>query len=125
MILAIKTGGSDYASIGQLLGVILLFLFVLALAYLAARLTGTFQSNIINKKSNIRVIEIYRVSNNKVIEIVKIGEKYFALGVGKDEINLISEIPSDEIKDNPASLEPLNFKEILEKVKREKNDNEK
>ena len=111
-------------SIAQLICVILLFFFVLFLAYMAARIAGSYQSNVMNKKSNIRVIEVYRLSNNKLIEIVKIGEKYLAIAVGKDEVTLLTELDVDEIVMHEASIEPINFKRILDKMKNEKQDKE-
>lgn len=111
---------SSLESIGQLICVFLLFLFVLFLAYLAARISGSFQSNVLNKKSNIRVIEVFRLSNNKLIEIVQIGEGFYALGVGKDEVSLITELDAAEIKIPEATLEPINFKNVLEKMRNDK-----
>ena len=114
---------SSLKSVGQLICVILLFIFVLFLAYLAARIAGSFQSGVVNKRSNIKVIEIFRISNNKVIEIIKIGEKYLALAVCKDNITVLTELSADEIKEQVATLDPINFKSILEKIKNEKHDN--
>lgn len=113
---------SSLKSIGELICVIVLFLFVLFLAYLAARIAGSFQSGIVNKRSNIKVIEVFRLSNNKVIEIVKIGEKYLALAVCKESVTVLTELLADEIKEQEAALEPINFKDILEKIKHEKQD---
>lgn len=113
---------SGVRNIVQLICVILLFFFVLFLAHMAARIAGSYQSNVMNKKSNIRVIEVYRISNNKMIEIVKIGERYLALAVGKDEVSLLTELDADEIVMHETSLEPINFKRILDKMKNEKQD---
>lgn len=112
---------SSLESIGQLICVILLFLLVLFLAYLAARITGSFQSNMMNKHSNIKVIEVFRLSNNKLIEIVRIGEHYYALAVGKDNVSLIAQLDKDEIIQPDVTLEPINFKNILDKMRNEKN----
>lgn len=120
MILIQSTSGLERA--GELICVVLLFLFVVFLAYLAARITGSYQSNIINKRSNIRVIEVFRLSNNKLIEIVKIGEHYYALAVCKDTVVMLSELDASEIKEPQASLEPIQFKAILDKIKHEKQD---
>lgn len=111
---------SSLESIGQLICVILLFLFVLFLSYVAARISGSFQANNLNKNNNIKVIEVYRLSNTKLIEIIQIGEHYYALAVGKDEINLITRLEDDEVKLHDTTLEPLNFKKILEKMRNEK-----
>lgn len=111
---------SSLKSIGQLICVVLLFLFVLFLAYAAARIAGSFQSNIMNKRSNIQVIEVFRLSNNKVIEIIKIGDHYLALAVCKDNVTVLSELDESEIKEQEASLKPINFNNILDKIKNEK-----
>lgn len=111
---------SGLESIGQLICLILLFLFVLFLAYMAARISGSFQSNILNKHSNVKVIEIFRISNNKVIEIIKIGEQYLVLSVCKDNITLLTRLEASEVKEQETSLEPISFKNILDKMRSEK-----
>lgn len=106
--------------IAETIILVLIFLFVLFLAYIAARITGSFQSNVINKRSNVKVIEVFRLSNNKVIEIVKIGNQYLALAVCKDTVTLLCELDESEIKEQEATLEPINFKNVLDKIKNEK-----
>ena len=113
---------SDIQMAGRLIVLVLVFVFVLFLAYLAARISGSFQSNVINKNSNITVIEIFRISANKTIEIVKIGEHYLALAVSKDNVELLAELDENEIKEQERTLEPIDFKKILDKMK---NDNKK
>lgn len=118
MILAHDT--SSLESVGQLICLILLFLFVLFLAYVAARLTGSFQSNVLNKRSNVKVIEVFRLSNNKVIEIVKIGNQYLALAICKDNVTMLTKLDEAEIKEQETTMEPINFKNILDKIRNEK-----
>ena len=120
MFLTHATNTSALESIGQLICLILLFLFVLFLAYMAARISGSFQSNVLNKHSNIKVIEVFRISNNKVIEIVKVGEEYLVLAVCKDNISLLTKLDETQIKEPETSLEPINFKNILDKMRSEK-----
>ena len=112
-------------SIGQLFILIVLFLFVLFLAYVAARVAGSFQSNTINKKSNVKVIEVFHLSNNKYIEIVKIGEHYLALAICKDTVTLLTELDESEVREHEKTMEPINFKCILDKMKNERQDREK
>lgn len=111
---------TNLKSIGQLICVVLLFFFVLFLSYFVARVVGGFQSNTLNKKSNIKVIEVFRIANNKVIEIVRVGNRYLVLGVCKDTITVLSELDESEIKEQEVTLKPIDFKEILEKMKNEK-----
>lgn len=117
MILVQSTSGLK--SIGQLICVVVLFIFVLFLAYFAARIAGSFQSNVMNRHSNIQVIEVFRLSNNKVIEIIKIGNRYLALAVCKDNVTVLSELDESEIREQETALKPINFNNILDKIKNE------
>lgn len=107
----------------QLISVFLLFLFVLFLAYLAARISGSLQANSWQKNRNIKVIEVFRLTNNKLIEIVQIGQKYYALAVGKDEVHVICQMDEEEVVTYNSNVQPVDFKTILEKMK--KNDKQK
>lgn len=118
------SGVSTLSSIGQIICVLLIFIFVLFLAYVAARVAGSFQANGFNKGSNIKVIEVYRLSNSKLIEIVKIGDQYLALAVCKDTVTVLTTLTEDEIVKHESSLQPIDFKNILEKMKNEKNNKE-
>ncbi|MBO5237446.1 MAG: flagellar biosynthetic protein FliO [Lachnospiraceae bacterium] len=108
----------------QLFVVLIMFLFVLALAYLAARFAGRFQSNI-QSRSNVRTIETARIGNNKYIQIVKIGSRYFAIGVGKDDVTFLTELKEEEL-----NLDALNnntkgsFKDILSQLQKKKDEND-
>jgi len=63
----------------------------------------------------------------------KIGEKYFALGIGKEEIHVIAELKKDDLKlpdqmvDATVEKTPkMSFKEVLANMKgNAKDDNEK
>ena len=116
---------SDIQMIGRFICLFLLFAFVLFLAYIAARITGSFQSNVMNKQSNIRVIEVFRVSANKTIEIIRVGERYLAIAVCKDNVTLLTELDSSELILQEKTLEPLDFSQILEKMKHGKIDKQK
>ncbi len=111
-------------SIGQLIILIILFLFVLFLAYMAARITGSFQSNAINKNSNVKVIEVFHLSNNKYIEIVKVGGHYLALAICKDTVTLLTELDESEVREHEKTMDPINFKSILDKMRNERQDKE-
>lgn len=112
------SGGTG--SVLNILSLILIFLLVLALAYFASKLAAKYQSNVLNNRSNIRIIESFRLGGNKFIAIAKIGESYYAIGLGKDEITFIDKINPDELKsfDSASNADnKLNFKEILSQVK--------
>ena len=84
--LKISSGTID--SIAQLISMILIFIFVLALTYFTTRFVGSYQKNKM-AGSNVNVLETFRISNNKYIQIIKIGKKYFAIAVCKDTITYL------------------------------------
>ena len=57
---------SKWDSFFQLIGVLLIFLFVLAITYVTTRWIGQYQQGMMQNK-NIQVVETFRVSNNKFI----------------------------------------------------------
>ncbi len=108
----------------QLLVVLIMFLFVLGMAYLAARLTGRFQSNI-QSRSNVKIIETTRIGNNKYIQIVKIGSRYAAIGVGKDDITFLTELKEEELNlDALGNNAKGSFKDILSQLQKKKDEND-
>lgn len=120
----VSGGVSSFLSI---LSLILIFLLVLVLAYFTSKLAAKYQSNVLNHKSNIRIIESFRLGNNRFISIAKIGESYYALGLGKEEITLIDKLNPEELKileEAETTDKRLNFKEILSQIKnKDSNDN--
>ncbi len=118
MLLAI-TGSSALESGIQLLGVVLIFVFVLAATYFTTKWIANYQRTT-TKNRNIRIIETCRLTSNKYIQIVQVGEKYLAIAVAKDQITVLAELSEDEIIDFSAEYENNqkdSFSKILEKVK--------
>ena len=64
-------------SIVQLLTVLLIFIFVLALTYFTTKLTAGFQKGRY-QSANVEIIETLRIAPTKYIQIVRIGEKYYS-----------------------------------------------
>ena len=110
---------SDRAeSFTQFLTVILVFVLVLAITYLTTRFVGNYQkARSVNR--NFEVIETYRITNGKYLQIVKIGEKYVVIGIGKDNVTSICELSADDIKPAPESpgLGVDAFKSLLDKAR--------
>ena len=112
-------------SLFQLLFAIFVFIGVLALtAFVTKWIAGYQKMQGLNR--NLEVIEAIRLANNKYIQIIRAGEdKYFVIGVGKDEITKLGELSSSQLKEIEQAdslMQPqLDFKSILEKLsKKEK-----
>ncbi len=120
MKFALFTGIAWLDNMLELIVFLLIFGFVIFLAYWTARFVGTYQSNVLNERSNIRIIETYRIANNKYIQIAKISNKYVALGICKDTITVLTELKEEDIIDVSAiPMKKLDFKDILAKVRKD------
>lgn len=112
---------SGWDSFFQLIGVLLIFLFVLAITYFTTKWIAGYQKGTMSNR-NIKVIESFRVNNNKLIQIIQVGEKYLAISVCKDSINVLTELTKEQLTWLPAEDETTvakapNFQEILGKLK--------
>ena len=116
---------SRWEAFAQLLTLLVVFIFVLALTYFATRWAGNMQKTKMAGR-NIQILETMRVSNTKYIQIIKIGSKCFAVAVCKDTITYLSEINEQELTYSSESktINTDGFKAILEKFKKDKPDNE-
>ena len=111
-----------FDSIGQLLTVILIFIFVLALTYFATKLTAGLQKGRL-AGSNVEVLETFRIAPTKYIQVIRIGGKYFSYVVCKDTVTLLGELTDDDISNlDKAETSPainLNFKDIFDKFRKQ------
>lgn len=104
----------------QLIMLVIVFFVIMIVAYFVTRWIGSM-SNIEGNHKNIRVIEGCRVGQNKFVQIVKVGSRYFVLGIGKDEISCIGEVKEEEIMISEDTIKPLpDFNQIFTKIKEKK-----
>lgn len=104
------------SGIGQLITVLLIFVFVLVITAVTTRWIANFQKTKA-PNSNIEVIESTRIAQNKLVEIVRIGDKYFAIALGKDTVTLISELEGDSLKFSEEKAVNMTFREFLNRAK--------
>lgn len=105
------------SSIGQFIIAVVVLVFVVVLCYFTTRFIANYQKGIAGK-GNIEILEVKGLGNNKYIEIVRIGDEYFALGVGKDNITLISKVDRAALKyEQPQKKTKESFSQLLDKLK--------
>ena len=114
---------SSFSSFLQLIGVLLIFIFVLGATYFATRLIAGYQKGQSFNK-NLKVIETLKITPNKFIQIIEAGEEYLVIAIGKDEVRLLTKLTGEQLKEAPseeysAKMTADGFKEILEKVKKQ------
>ena len=111
---------SDRAeSFTQFLTVILVFVLVLGLTYLTTWFVGNYQkTKSVNR--NFEVIETYKITNGKYLQIVRVGGKYVVIGIGKDNVTSICELSADDITEPPEQVvtQPYEaFKAVFDKAR--------
>lgn len=115
MLLSMTSNRSD--SIAQLITAIFIFVFVLVLAYFTTRFTAGFQKSQM-AGSNVEIVETCRLAQNKYIQIVRIGTRYYSIAVCKDSVTMLGELDKDDITIPETGLgTAVSFKEILDKAK--------
>lgn len=120
---------SALGSFLQLIGVLIIFIVVLFITFYTTKWIGNYQkTNLVNK--NLQIVESIRVGNNKFIAIVKAGEVYLVVAVGKDEVTLLTQLTEEQLSEIPdfsamqnkfpmdGKAAQENFHEILECMKK-------
>lgn len=106
----------------QLIGVLLIFIAVLAVTYLTTRWMGQYQKGK-NLNKNLRLVETIAVGNNTFVSILEAGKRYFVVAIAKEKTTLIAELTKEELKDlsflegRNAGRASQNFAEIFDKMK--------
>ena len=103
----------------QFISILIIFIAVLAATYYVTKWIANYQKGTESGR-NIDVIETCKISATKYVQIIRIGERYVAIGVSKDEITNLGDVPAEDLQFNTESKENLSFKEVLEKIKGEK-----
>ncbi|MCI9066939.1 MAG: flagellar biosynthetic protein FliO, partial [Lachnospiraceae bacterium] len=93
MLLALSDRTDSYV---QFVTVLLLFVFVLAVTAFVTKWIGGYQKGR-SAGANMELMEALRLSNNKYVQIVRIGRKYLAVAVCKDTVTMLSEIPAEDL----------------------------
>lgn len=102
----------------QFITVLLLFLFVLAITYVATRWIAGYQKGK-SAGSNIELIETARIAPNKYLQLVRAGSRYLVIAVGKDEIHMLAELSEDELVLTREPAAGMDFGSIFEKFKKQ------
>lgn len=110
------TTTSDMDTFLQLVTVLILFVIVLTITYFTTRWIANYEKGKLRNR-NIEVIETYKVMTNKYIQIVRTGDKYLVIALGKDDISMLAELEKDQILLEDTEVSNKSFKEILEKAK--------
>lgn len=112
------SGSAD--SYAQLITVLLIFVLVLGITAATTKWIANYQKQQ-GAGGNIQVIETSRISNNKYIQIVRVGETYMVIAVSKDTVTLLGQVSEDQLKLSDDA-QSFNFKELLDRAVKKKAD---
>ncbi len=87
---------SSLESFIQLVGVLFAFVIVLVLTYYTTKWVGGYQKNQMSGRE-FKVVDTIRIANGKCVQILKLGEVYLVVAVGKDEVTMLAKLTEDEI----------------------------
>ncbi|MCR5674959.1 MAG: flagellar biosynthetic protein FliO [Lachnospiraceae bacterium] len=109
-------------SVSQLLTILSIFVLVLLLAWGSAKILAHYNRAGASSHGNMELVEAFRISTTQVVEILRIGDRYIAIAVSKDQVEKLGEWGQDELHlENPAGgagegmTRPSVFRELLEK----------
>ena len=103
-------------SAAQFVTVLFAFVFVLAITLLGTRLVGNYQKRQ-SYSRNFESIEAYGLSNNKYLQLVRIGQKYFVLAVCKDSVSVVTEVKEEELELSEEGTSGKGFGRLLSQAK--------
>ena len=95
-MLFLLTENTRYTNVLQLIGTLLVFIIVIAACYFVTRFVGGKQLAQ-QKNSNFDVLDTMRLAQNRYLQIVQVGRRYFVIAISKDNISLISELQEEDI----------------------------
>ncbi len=82
----------------EFIGVLLVFVFVVAITYLGSKWMVGYQKMHMKSK-NLQLIESIPAGTNKMICLVKAGTEYLVVAVGKDEIHHLATLSEEQLTD--------------------------
>lgn len=120
---------SSLESFIQLAGVLIIFVFVLVITYFTTKWIGSYQKQHMSG-NGFQVVNTLRIANNKYVQILKLGDVYLVIAVGKDEVTMLAKLTEEEINLTEAEIlhgmQPdaaaqagvqASFQETLEKIR--------
>lgn len=115
-------GTSRFDSLLRLIGTLILFLVVIVFCFFVTRFVGGRQLAQ-QKNSNFTVLDTMRLAQNRFLQIIQVGNRYFVIAISKDQISLIAELQKEDITYwREAATGKMSFQDIFSSVRKRKTD---
>lgn len=101
-------------SIIELLGLIIVFVIVLVVCYYTTKFVAGKQLGQ-KKMGNFEIVETFAISQNKYLQLIRMGNKYVVISVSKDSVRFITELDENEVcrMKKSEAMSGKSFKEVL------------
>lgn len=106
-----------WTNVLELGGILVVFILVLVVTYYATKWIG--KSGAIQlQSSNIKVIETFKIAQNKYIQIIQLGSKYYSIAVTKDNISFLTSLEEEQLDLTAKDKEviTLPFRDVLNRM---------
>lgn len=106
-------------SVVQLITSLLIFAFVLVITFWTSKFIARYQKQTMST-GNLEVMEATRIAPNKYLQIVRAGDKYLLIAIGKETVSFIAELSPESLEFKDVTLpgeQYPDFRAILEKAK--------
>lgn len=124
-MIILTAGMSKWDSIFQLVGVSILFIIILVITYYTTKFVGGAKLGM-TKNSNFKVLETFKITQNKYLQLIRVGTRYFVISISKDDIRFLAELNEDEIKQQEeVKFQKSNFAELFHSVLNKQKDKNK
>lgn len=128
-MIILTAGMSSMDSLFQLIGVSILFIIILVITYYTTKFVGGAKLGM-TKNSDFKVIETFKITQNKYLQLIQIGTRYFVISISKDDIRFLTELNENEIKQQDETKPPKSnftelFNSVLKKQKEKINNDQK
>lgn len=109
------TGYSGIESVLKLIGLIILCIIIIAASYFTTKFVGRREAGMTGE-SNFKSIDVYRINQNKYLQIIQIGTRYFVIAVSKDNVSVLTELNKEDISFFRDNSKKMSFKDIMARV---------
>ncbi len=107
---------STLQNVLSLIAMLVIFVLILVAVHYTTKWMAK-SGNIQSGTKNIQVIETYRIAPNKYVQIIKVGTKYIAIAVGKEEISPLTELDESELQlTKAADMENPSFAKVFKSM---------
>lgn len=108
-------GTSTFASFIKLIMLLIVFILILVGSYYFTKWYGK-SGMLKNKSQNVNIVESFPLGPGKQVCILKLGEKYIAVAVCKDQVTVLTELEEDQLSFEAPPLQNTNFKEVFGEI---------